>query len=268
MLCVKEKSDEYGGLNVRGRNYNANNSVCQDNVNKSLQSFYSGSNKVKLIMWFFNIIDGLDADRAIVEVASSYLSRFLNQSGTTKVRETKACARVLRLAALTACYLALKVYGLSSIKISLDSLCSVSRNEFKKKEICEMEMLLLSNLQFNLHPPTRRDFVNVIISCHKHFNQVIDTKKYNEILDLAGYIADLSLLRDFSHYPSVIALASIQISFNRILTTAEASNALLELERLVMFSTDLQTKPNKFYTNLEDVRSDLILMLEEQQEFK
>jgi len=262
---MKERSDEYGGLDVRGRNYNIKDSVCQDNVNKSIHSFYSGSNKVKLIMWFFNMIDALDADRAIVEVASSYLSRFLNQSGTTKVRETKACARVLRLAALTACYLALKVYGQSSIKISLDSLCSVSRNEFKKKEICEMEMLLLSNLQFKLHPPTRREFVNVIISCHKHINQVIDTKKYNEILDLAGYIADLSLLRDFSHYPSVIALASIQVSFNRILTTAEASNALLELERLVMFSTDLQTKHINCCRILEDVRSDLILMLEEQQ---
>ena len=128
-----------------------------------------------------------------------------------------------------------------------------------------MEMLLLSNLQFKLHPPTRRDFVNVIINCHKHINQVIDKKKYDEILDLAGYIADLSLLRDFSHYPSVIALASIQISFNRILTTTEASNALTELERLVIHSTDLQTKHNKCCKLLEDVRSDLMLMLKEQQ---
>jgi len=257
---MKERSDEYGGLNVKGRNYNASDSACKNYVGKSMQSFYSGSNKVKLIMWFFNMIDALGADRAIVEVASSYLSRFLIQSGTTKVRETKACARALRLAALTACYLALKVYGQSSIKISLDTLRSANRNEFKKKEICEMEMLLLSNLQFKLHPPTRRDFVHVIISCHKHINQVIDTKKYDEILDLAGYIADLSLLRDFSHYPSVIALASIQISFNRILTTAEASNALLELERLVS-----KTKHNKYYIILKDVRSDLILMLDEQQ---
>jgi len=262
---MKERSDEYGGLNVRGRNYNTKDSVCQDYADKSLQSFYSGSNKVKLIMWFFHMIDALDADRVIVEVASSYLSRFLNQSGATNIRETKAYARVLRLAALTACYLALKVYGQSSIKISLDLLCSVSRNEFKKKEICDMEMLLLSNLQFKLHPPTRRDFVNVIINCHKHINQVIDKKKYDEILDLAGYIADLSLLRDFSHYPSVIALASIQISFNRILTTTEASNALSELERLVIHSTDLQTKHNKCCKLLEDVRLDLMLMLKEQQ---
>jgi hypothetical protein len=96
----------------------------------------SGINEVwreKICEWSYQVIDHFDFSREVVSVSIHYLDRFL---ATTTVDK-----KLFQLVAMTALYLAIKIYEPSSL--SMKSMIELSRGYFSPAQMAEMEMAIL-----------------------------------------------------------------------------------------------------------------------------
>jgi len=133
----------------------------------------------KMCEWSYRVVDHFHASREIVSIAFSYLDRFVDRC---------SCDRTaFKLAAMTAIYMATKIFN--SREISMSSLAELSRGEFSLKHIEEMEGILLKTLSWRMNPPTVQCFINIL---HK----LIPLEKgpvTRAIYQRATFFAELSL---------------------------------------------------------------------------
>ena len=96
----------------------------------------SGINEVwreKICEWSYQVIDHFDFSREVVSVSIHYLDRFL---ATTPVNK-----KLFQLVAMTALYLAIKIYEPGNL--SMKSMIELSRGYFSPTQMAEMEMIIL-----------------------------------------------------------------------------------------------------------------------------
>ena len=102
----------------------------------SSNSSQSGINEVwreKICEWSYQVIDHFDFSREVVSVSIHYLDRFL---ATTPVNK-----KLFQLVAMTALYLAIKIYEPGNL--SMKSMIELSRGFFTPSQMAEMEMAIL-----------------------------------------------------------------------------------------------------------------------------
>lgn len=87
----------------------------------------------KICKWTYEVVDHFDFNREIVAVSLSYLDRFLSARQVNH--------KTFQLASMTALYLAIKLYGPKTLRIS--SLIELSRGYFKAEHIAAMEKFIL-----------------------------------------------------------------------------------------------------------------------------
>jgi lipoyl(octanoyl) transferase len=96
----------------------------------------SGINDVwreKICEWSYQVIDHFDFSREVVSISIHYLDRFL---------ATRPCnKKVFQLAAMTALFLAIKLYEPG--RLSMQSMIELSRGYFKVEQMIAMEMSIL-----------------------------------------------------------------------------------------------------------------------------
>jgi len=151
----------------------------------------------KICKWTFEVIDHFEFQRETAFIALSYLDRFLSSRPVNH--------RTFQLLSMTTLYLAVKLYEPKTLQIS--SLTELSRGLFNESHLSAMELVLLSELDWKVHPPTPQNF-------SKHFQHFlpIDNERIKlEILDLADFLMELSVCDYFfvTRKPSSIAMASI-----------------------------------------------------------
>mmetsp|Transcript_56013 Transcript_56013/g.167697 ORF Transcript_56013/g.167697 Transcript_56013/m.167697 type:complete len:328 (-) Transcript_56013:530-1513(-) len=120
-------------------------------MSDSSSSSDSGINvewREKIIDWCYQVVDHFEFSREIVNVAMSYLDRYL--SVTSRV----ANKRTYQLAAMTSFHLAVKLYEQRRTAMNMDSLVSLSRGYFTKEHVVAMEASILNALAYRVHPPT------------------------------------------------------------------------------------------------------------------
>jgi hypothetical protein len=99
-------------------------------------SSQSGINEVwreKICEWSYQVIDHFDFSREIASISIHYLDRFL---ATTPVNK-----KLFQLVAMTALYLAIKIYEPGNL--SMKSMIELSRGFFSPSQMEEMEMAIL-----------------------------------------------------------------------------------------------------------------------------
>jgi len=152
-----------------------------------------------MALWSYRIVDHFDGDREIVAIAFNYLDRFLNLC---------SCDRsAFKLAAITSLYLATKLF--STTYISSSSLALLSKGEFDEENLKEMEDILLKTLDYRLHPPTIKCYID-------HMMALMPAGKVPEqtrhiIRQRAHFFAELAVL-DYSlsiDHPSTVAFAAV-----------------------------------------------------------
>lgn len=105
----------------------------------------------RMCEWSFRVSDHFHVPREVVACSFNYLDRFV---------EKCQCDRsAFKLAAMTTLYLASKISG-SCHRITIQSLAELSRGEFSRSHIQEMETIILQTLGWRLNPPTAQCFVN------------------------------------------------------------------------------------------------------------
>ena len=103
----------------------------------------------KMCEWSYRVCDHFHTSREIVAIAFSYLDRFIDRC---------SCDRsAFKLAAMTAMYMATKVFNAK--QISIFNLAELSRGEFDVSSISEMEKIILETLEWRMNPPTSQAFI-------------------------------------------------------------------------------------------------------------
>jgi transcription initiation factor TFIIIB Brf1 subunit/transcription initiation factor TFIIB len=101
--------------------------------------------------WSLRVSDHFQVPRQTVAVSFNLLDRFV---------EKCQCDRsAFKLAAMTTLYMASKICG-SAHKITIQSLAELSRGEFDRSHIQEMETIILQTLGWRLNPPTAQCFID------------------------------------------------------------------------------------------------------------
>jgi Cyclin, N-terminal domain/Cyclin, C-terminal domain len=108
----------------------------------------------KMAAWSYQVVDFCKFNRETVEIAMSYLDRFLlTASGIVALQDRS----VFQLAAMTSLYTAVKIHEPEAMDPKLVS--SLSRGAYAPEDIEHMEIVLLQALHWRVNPPTSLAFV-------------------------------------------------------------------------------------------------------------
>mmetsp|Transcript_5840 Transcript_5840/g.12774 ORF Transcript_5840/g.12774 Transcript_5840/m.12774 type:complete len:337 (-) Transcript_5840:170-1180(-) len=152
----------------------------------------------KICEWCYQIVDTYDFNREVVSITMSYLDRYL----ATRIVNS----RIFQLAAMTALYLAVKLYEPGKLRVS--SLVHLSRGFFMADHIVTMEHSMLEALRWHVHPPTPIAFCRDLM--HLVSGEVPASARH-DVNELARFMTELSVCDYWfaTKRPSSIALAAI-----------------------------------------------------------
>lgn len=182
----------------------ANNVDGSSSLTSSASSQITEVWREKICEWCYQVVDHFDFNREVVSVAMSYLDRYL---ATRTVNR-----RIFQLAAMTALYLAIKLFEPGKLRMS--SLIDLSRGYFMAEHIVTMEDSMLQSLKWMVHPPTSfafvRDFMCLV-------SPDIDAEARHDVSELSRFMTELSVCdyRFVTKKPSSVALASIILALDR-----------------------------------------------------
>lgn len=161
----------------------------------------------KICEWCFQVVDHVNIDRDVVSIGLSYFDRYL--SNHTSIPET-----LFQLVAMTSLYLAVKIN--STRKISVSSMSSLSKGQFRVDQILKMEAHIIKTLNWHLNPPTASAYLNIVIPMIDA--SAIDAQASYEILELSRYLVELSVCDSYfaDKKPSSIAYASVMIAMENL----------------------------------------------------
>ncbi|KAL7436766.1 hypothetical protein ACHAXM_005312 [Skeletonema potamos] len=177
------------------------NDLANPNEGSSGQASSSQINELwreKICEWCYQVVDHFDFNREVVNVAMTYLDRYL---ATRTVNR-----RIFQLAAMTALYLAIKLFEPGKLRMS--SLIELSRGYFLAEHIVAMEDSMLQALSWHVHPPTPFAFCRDLI---KLVSADVNPRLRHDISELARFLTELSVCDYYfvTRKPSSIAMASI-----------------------------------------------------------
>lgn len=159
----------------------------------------------KICHWSFNVIDHFDLSREVVAVSMSLFDRFL------ATRSNRCNGSTALLASLTTLHIAIKVHEVRKIKLT--TLANLSRGQFGAKHIEEMEWMVLTSLNWHIHPPTSMSFLSHLLLLLPP--QVSDSSK-EDIYALSRYITELSVCDS-----SFVEINPSAVAFSAILNSLE-----------------------------------------------
>lgn len=154
----------------------------------------------KITHWSYNVIDHFDLSREVVAISLNLFDRFLATRGN------KCNGNLALLTSLTTLHLAIKVHD--SKKIRLSTLANLSRGQFGASHIEEMEWVILTALQWKLHPPTAYSFIfHLLLFLPQEANPSVR----KELYELSRYLTELAACDSFmvETKASTIAFAAI-----------------------------------------------------------
>ena len=213
----------------------------------------------KICHWSYKVVDYFDLPREFVEISLNILDRYMIRMmmmTTNTAIDQGSCTyptnnnnivggtMTLLLASVTTLYITIKVHGTTreQMKLRLDTLASLSRNQFQQEHILQMEQHILYMIGWQLHPPTCFTYLLYYLqllpssnddSDHPHHNNncydydTNDTCSFHsaattasssssttmrkELFELSIYMAELSVCDSYfvSIPKSIIALAAL-----------------------------------------------------------
>ena len=168
-----------------------------------VQSDLAGIWRKMLLEWMFFVIDYCKLSRQSCAAAAFFLDVAMSR-GLCKTREDH------QLAAATALQLALKTCDTAVIKV--EKLVNLGRGQFSAEDIAAMEMKLIQELNWHIHPTTTYCFI-------RQFEQLLPSGVTDEARDLIDevtkVVAELTVLEDqyLQYDSSVLGYATMLLAF-------------------------------------------------------
>ena len=233
LLCLLNKELEY----APPRDVAATCPPSSDSDDETIDAM-----RRNVCQWNYECVDYFLFDRDVVYLSMNYFDRFMAAQAAAD-RAYRPSIKLSHLLALTSLYVASKLHGVAtgpstspssepsaSVKagrpsrMRLQDFCNMSRGTYSPRELEEMEMLLLTNLQWKLHPPTPTDFLiryakilSLVLSYHDRHDQCIVSDmdivaKGWSVFEVARYQIELAVYDQklcLKFPPSKLALAAI-----------------------------------------------------------
>ena len=115
----------------------------------------------KMCEWAFNVVDYFDFSRDLVSISLNHVDRFME---IVLESDGRTCKKRFQSISVTSLYLTLKLQGMSSGRIDLDSgkkrllsiktFVGLSRGILSMKSLEEEERIMMKGLGYMLNPPT------------------------------------------------------------------------------------------------------------------
>jgi len=235
-------------------NYFPPDYVSTSSVLPRRQNIIHGGWREKICQWSYNVVDHFDLPREIVSISLNFFDRYMaTLSAPTCQKTQQGSGDLALLASLGTLHLATKVHATNHNDYdptlgpleeqhhkvpSLSTLANLSRGQFGPASILEMEKILLSALQWRLHPPTLYVLVTYLLklvpTLPEDPRNGIKTSLAAELFEVAMYVAELSVCDAFfvdRQIPSsVIALAAICTAMEDLLCPTDANSMMAGLD--------------------------------------
>ncbi len=218
-------------------------SSSSSNNNSGSISYIDAWCRFKMVQWFFSVVDFLHFDRGTVCIAMSYLDRFLSSKESARARRVAEDRKEYQLAAMTALYMAIKLFEPEVIDIT--QLAGLSRGCYECSDFSRMECDMLFALDWHLNSPTPMLFLVHYLAllpapttCTKKFNLIKSKRKEGDnneqtmsdwIFEDAKYQIELSTMhyKSITYLPSQIAAAALINSICRITLPRSTERAMM-----------------------------------------
>ncbi len=154
----------------------------------------------KICHWTYSVIDHFELHRETVAISIDLFDRYIATQGYN------CDGSMALLTSLTTLYIAIKVN--EKKKIKLCTLTSLSRGQFGPRDIERMELEILQDLTWLVHPPSTVEFITLFL---KFLPPEISMDIRTEIFEMSRYLAELAVCDPFfmDCESSTIAFAAI-----------------------------------------------------------
>lgn len=125
----------------------------------------------QMIDWIINIIEHCKFSKVTASIAINYLDRFLMKSEWALIDRS-----AFQLAFITCLYIAIKVH--EPTVLSVESIESLIRNVYTKHQIEQMEIIVLTTIQWRMNPSTSFHFATYLCD----FISLMDSRLHLETL--------------------------------------------------------------------------------------
>ena len=221
---------------------------------KRQQNIIHGGWREKICQWSYNVVDHFDLPREIVSISLNYFDRYMASLSVAEGTDEKpgSSGDLALLASLGTLHLATKVHATNHNDYdpqmgpleeqhhkvpSLMTLANLSRGQFGPASILEMEKLLLTSLQWRLHPPTLYAFCTFLLkllpSNGENPRFGLKPTIASELFEVAMYVAELSVCDAFfveRQIPSsIIALAAICTAMDDLLDSSLMDSSFISM---------------------------------------
>jgi len=186
--------------------------------------------------WAYEFVDYCLLDREVVVYCMHYYDRYIS---SLSAPPSDALSRILALSCL---YVAVKIHGTSSSstnaadspsislskRLTLQHFCKMSRGEYCPQMIEEMELSLLTTLNWRLNPPSPTDFLTRFVKILSLLlkDDIIcgqQVGKVWSVFEVARYQIELSVYSPHKFSASTIALAAILNSMDSKIVQSKTS---------------------------------------------
>ena len=173
-------------------------SARQQAEGSSERSYINELWREKICEWCYQVVDHFDFSREVVAVALAYLDQYLSTRTVNR--------RIFQLAAMTALYLAIKLYEPGKLRMA--SLIDLSRGYFVADHVSTMEESMLQSLKWRVHPPTPFSFVRDLM---RLVSGDLNSRTRHDVHELARFLTELSVCDYWfvTRKPSAMAMAAI-----------------------------------------------------------
>ena len=164
-----------------------------------------------MMQWMQTVVSFIGFEPETVEIAMSYLDRFLQ---TPQGQDATECRTIFQLCAMTALYVAVKINCAEALTPKL--LAELSQGSFEADQFETMEQLMLSALEWRVNPPTGASFVRETFEILPE-SLFADEEIRQTVLDTAQVQVDWAL-GDYELVTvkkSVVAFAAVANSLER-----------------------------------------------------
>uniref|UniRef100_A0A7S4RL18 Cyclin-like domain-containing protein n=2 Tax=Ditylum brightwellii TaxID=49249 RepID=A0A7S4RL18_9STRA len=205
--------------------------------------------RIKMSKWFYEVIDFCQFDRDTVCIAMSYLDRFLcTRAGIPALGNRK----VFQLAAMSALYMAVKLFEKDFFEPEV--IADLSRNSYTETDIVDMEMVILSALQWRVQPPTPLSFIRYFLALLP-IKSEFDEEAKEMLLHLSRLHTEIAVNGYFfvTVKPSAIAVASILNSLDLM----GESLMSFDLRNILMSEINKRSPLNPHEDEMKKIRAKL-----------
>ena len=168
----KNKCDYLLHHHRRSSNNNNNN----NNNNEASVTAVTENARIKIIDWFYSVIDKCQFDRSTVAMATDIMDRYLSVSSSSNSNSDSSSQhehdasllprhsslKQFQLVAITSLYIAIKTNEV--IVISSSFFAAMSRYDYSSADIEAMELLILQTLKWHIYAPTVVQIAYTVLS--------------------------------------------------------------------------------------------------------